>query len=324
MIAIEGSHRKFQSFTRIFHTKHHLGSFFIFKLQNSMASKYSDSDDMLQHNQRVSDFDAKSCEYLLPIQGYEKRPLVSLEEAIEPIVPYVPRVKQMAHVAKHKCKKPPADGLTVDESASIMLYSMDWEPQEECLYHVLNGTLRSENRKKLLPWFSYLKLILTALDLLPSKHPIVYRGIKRDMGKDYPDGSTAIWWGFSSCTSNIGVLKNEQFLGSSGTRTFFTIECTSGKDIRQHSYFAEEEEILLPPGREFQVVGCLNQPGGLHMIQLKEVQPLYPHLEPVSKVRQSCAIFKIIESSLIVSRVTNVYLQRFHRILHQTGSVAFL
>ena len=289
-----------------------------------MASKYSDSDDLPQHNQRVSDFDATPCEYLLPIQGYEKRPLVSLEEAIEPIVPYVPRVKQMAHVAKHKCKKPPADGLTVDESASIMLYSMDWHPREESLYRVLNAALRSEDRERLVPWFLYLKLILTALDRLPSKHPIVYRGIKRDMTKEYHGGSTAIWWGFSSCTSNIGVLKNEQFLGSSGTRTFFTIECTSGKDIRQHSYFAREEEILLPPGREFQVVGCLNQPGGLHMIQLKEVQPLYPHLEPVPKVRQSCTIFKIIESSLIVSRVTNAYLQRFHRILHQTGSVAFL
>jgi NAD:arginine ADP-ribosyltransferase len=250
-----------------------------------MASKYSDSDDLLQHKQRVSDFDTKSCEYLLPIKGYEKQPLVSLEEAIEPLVLCVPDVKQMAHVAKRACKKPPADGLTVDESASIMLYSMDWQPREECLYHVLNTTLRAKNRAKLVPWFLYLKLILTALDRLPSKHPVVYRGIKLDLRKDYTKESPVIWWGFTSCTSSIDVLSNEQFLGSSGTRTFFTIQCTSGKDIRQHSYFADEEEILLPPGREFQVVGCLNQSGGLHMIQLKEVQPVYPHLEPLPKVR---------------------------------------
>ena len=307
----------------MFHTKHNLGSFFIFILKKQyMASKYSDNDDVLQHNQRVSDFDTKTCEYLLPIKGYEKQPLVSLEEAIEPLVLCVPDVKQMAHLAKRACKKPPADGLTVDESASIMLYSMDWQPQKECLYHVLNATLRAKNRGKLVPWFSYLRLILTALDRLPSKHPIVYRGIKLDLRKDYSKGSPVIWWGFSSCTSTIDVLINEQFLGSSGTRTFFTIECTSGKDIRQHSYFAEEEEILLPPGREFQVVGCLNQSGGLHMIQLKEVQPLYPHLEPISTVRQSRTIFGIVKSSLIVFRIMNVYLQRFHRNFHQTGSVA--
>jgi hypothetical protein len=224
----------------------------------------------------------------MPIKGYEKKPLVSLEEAVEPIVEYVPDVKQMVYVAKMRCNDPPTDNLSSDESASLMLYSMEWEPQEECLYHVLNATLRSENRRKLIPWFLFLKLILTAFARLPrSNHSIVYRGVRRDMRKDYPKGSTIIWWGFSSCTATMDVLENEQFLGSTGTRTFFTIECTSGKDIRQHSYFQNENEILLPPGRQFQVVGCLNQSGGLYMLQLKEIEPPYPLLEPVSKVNQS-------------------------------------
>lgn len=252
-----------------------------------MASKYSDNADELEHNQRISDFDQSPCEYLLPIKGYEKKPVVSLEEAIEPIVVYVPEVKRMAHLAKCRCKKPPADGLSVDESASIMLYSMDWQPKEECLYHVLNATLRSEDREKLVPWFLYLKLILTALDRLPLTHRSVYRGIKLDLTKDYSKGSRVIWWGFTSCTSTIAVLSNKDFMGSSGTRTFFTIECTSGKDISQHSYYANEEEILLPPGREFQVSACLDQSGGLYIVQLKEVQPLYPHLEPISKVSET-------------------------------------
>jgi hypothetical protein len=251
-----------------------------------MASKYS-YDDKLQHNQRFSDVAAEACRMLMPIQGYEKKPLVSLEEAVEPIVEYVPDVMRMAYVAKNKCSNPPPNNLSLDESASIMLYSMSWEPQDECLYHVLNATLRVENRRKLVPWFLFLKLIMTAFAHLPSKHLFVYRGIKRDMRKEYPRGATIIWWGFSSCTSTMEVLENDQFLGSTGTRTFFTIECTSGKDIRHHSYFQSEDEILLPPGRQFQVVSCLNQSGGLHMIQLKEIEPPYPLLEPVSKVKQS-------------------------------------
>jgi hypothetical protein len=158
----------------------------------------------------------------------------------------------------------------------------------------LNATLRLENRKKLIPWFLFLKLFLTAFARLPpSNRFVVYRGIKRDMREDYPEGATIIWWGFSSCTSTMGVLKNEQFLGSKGTRTFFSIECTSGKDIRHHSYFQSEDEILLPPGRQFQVVSCLEQSGGLHMIQLKEIEPRYPLLEPVSKVKQSFIINSI-------------------------------
>jgi hypothetical protein len=253
-----------------------------------MAKKYSDDnvDDESQHNQRFSDFAAEPRRMLMPIQGYEKQSLVTLEEAVEPIVSVVPDVKRMAYVAKMKCKNPPADSLSLDESASIMLYSMEWQPHDECLYFVLNATLRSENRRELTPWFLFLKLILTAFARLPLSPRFAYRGIKCDMRKNYPEGSTIIWWGFSSCTSTMGVLNNEQFLGSTGTRTLFTIECTSGKDIRHHSNFHSEDEILLPPGRQFKVISCLNQSGGLYMIQLKEIEPPYPLLEPVSKVNQ--------------------------------------
>jgi hypothetical protein len=111
----------------------------------------------------------------------------------------------------------------------------------------------------------------------------------------------------------MDVLENEQCLGSIGTRTFFTIECTSGKDIRQHSYFQSEDEILLPPGRQFQVLGCLNQPGGLHLIQLKEIEPPYPLLEPVSQVKQSFIMnsfkTKLSNYILIFSRILNKYHQ---------------
>jgi hypothetical protein len=256
-----------------------------------MAKKYSNDDDIdLQHNQRFSDFAAEPRRMLMPIQGYEKKPLVTIEEAVEPLVPFVPDVKRMTYVAKMKCQNPPADNLSIDESASIMLYSMEWIPQEECLYYVLNATLRSENRKQLIPWFLFLKLILTAFARLPASQHVVYRGIRRDVRKDYPTGETVIWWGFSSCTSTMDVLENDQFFGSTGTRTFFTIECSNGKDIRNHSSFQNEDEILLPPARQFKVISSLNQSGGLHMIQLKEIEPPYSLLEPVSKVNQSFVI----------------------------------
>ncbi|CAF1020163.1 unnamed protein product [Adineta steineri] len=247
-----------------------------------MAKKYSDDDDS-QHNHRFSDIAGEPCRMLLPIQGYERKPLVSLEDAVEPLVQFVPDIKRMAYVAKMKCDNPPADHLSKDESASIILYSMEWEPLEECLYYVLNATLRAENRRKLVPWFLYLKLVLTALSKLPSLQRTVYRGVNGDMRKYYTKGETVIWWGFSSCTATMDVLENDQFLGSTGTRTFFTIECINGKDIQQHSQYKCEDEILLLPGRQFKVVACLNQPGGLYMIHLKELEPPYPLLEPVSK-----------------------------------------
>jgi hypothetical protein len=244
-----------------------------------MAAKYSDNNEN-QHNQRFSDIAGECCQMLMPIVGYEKQPLVSLEDAIEPIVPFVPEVKRMAFVAKRKCQKTPANGLTIDESASIILYSLDWLPKEQCLYHVLNKMLRAKNRNQLIsPWFLYLKLILTALSRIPSSHQVVFRGIKCDIRRDYPKGEAIYWWGFSSCTATMDVLRNEQFLGSLGARTMFTIECFSGKDVQQHSNFQSEDEILLLPGRQFKVISSLQQGKDLYLIHLRETKPDYPLLE---------------------------------------------
>ncbi|CAF4210566.1 unnamed protein product, partial [Adineta steineri] len=219
---------------------------------------------------------------LMPIRGYEKMPVVSLEEAVTPLIPILPEIQDYVYVAKQRCESVPPDGLTQDESASIMLYSMEWEPHEKCLYFVLNATLRTEDRRKLQPWFSYLKLILTALEKLPSTRCHVFRGVTSDLTNLYTEGKSFVWWGFSSCTTSIEVLENEQFLGKTGQRTLFTIECDSGKDISRHSYFRKEREVLLLAARQFIVVGCLQPTPGLHMIQLKETKPPITLLQPVS------------------------------------------
>ncbi|CAF3439853.1 unnamed protein product [Rotaria socialis] len=245
-----------------------------------MAAKFDDVEEQ-QHTQRFSDILGESGRMLMPIEGYEKKPLVTLEEAVEPIVEYVPDVKRKVYVAKMKCAEISPGKLSIDEAASITLYSMEWKPQDECLYHVLNKTLRNENRQKLEPWFLFLKLILTALAHLPSMARTVYRGVKQDLRKEHPKGKIFVWWGFSSCTTTLDVLQNELFLGKTGPRTFFTIECDSGKDIRKYSCYQAEDEILLPAARQFKVVASLSQGEDFYIIQLKEIQPSFPLIELV-------------------------------------------
>jgi hypothetical protein len=228
---------------------------------------------------RLSDIEKTLC-MLMPIGGYENAPLVPLETAVEPLVTLLPTVQTHAYVAKERCKKP-ADGLTPDESASIMLYTMGWEPFETSLYVVLNTTLRSSDRQKLKPWFLYLKLLLTALSRLPSQHRFIYRGIKVDLSNQYRKGETVVWWGFSSCCKSIDILQTELFLGKTGIRTIFTIECDSGKDISHHSYYPVEEEVLLLAATQFKIEGFLDQGNGLHIIQLKEIRPPFPLLRSV-------------------------------------------
>ena len=230
---------------------------------------------------RLSDIFAEPENRLLPIEGYDKEPLVSLEEAIKPLIPIVADVERKAFMVK-KDRRSPTDDLSSDESASITLYTMEWQPYEKCLYFCLNQSLRDKEREKLKPWFPYLKLFLTALEKLPSTRCTVFRGVKKNLGGDYKINSTLIWWAFSSCTTNVGILQSEKFLGKEGDRTLFAIDCCSGKNISQHSYYRRENEILLPPARQFTVVSCLDQGHGCHLIQLRETKPPVVLMEQVS------------------------------------------
>ncbi|CAF2048823.1 unnamed protein product [Rotaria magnacalcarata] len=220
---------------------------------------------------------------LIPfIRGCEKMPLVSLEEAVEPLVSILPDVRARVYLAKTRCENP-ADGLTQDESASIMLYTMEWEPADETLYYVLNTILRSEDRRRQLKrWHLFLRLFLNALFRLPLLSTTVYRGVRLDLSMQYREGETIVWWGFSDCTTSVGVLEPELYLGKTGHRTMFAIKCHSGRDIHRHSMYEAENEVLLMAGTQFRVIGCLNQ-GDLHIIQLEETIPPLPFVQPPPK-----------------------------------------
>jgi hypothetical protein len=44
------------------------------------------------------------------------------------------------------------------------------------------------------------------------------------------------------------------------------------KNIRQHSYYESENEVLLLVGTQFQVIGQYAPSSDIHVIQLKEIQ----------------------------------------------------
>ena len=204
---------------------------------------------------------------LQSIRGYENEPLVSLEEAFQPLVPLVPDVGRMLSTVKQHCSQG-KDGLTEDESAAISLYTLEWEPSNQSFYGILNNTLESPNRQLLKPWFLYLRLVLTSLAKLPQKTDrfTVYRGTKRDLSAQYPTGATVTWWSMSSCTMTMDVLTQDHFLGQSGVRTLFTIDCFSGKSIRNHSLVPDADDVLLPPACQFRVTGCLNEKKNKEMV----------------------------------------------------------
>ena len=226
---------------------------------------------------RFSDIGGEPLRRLPPIRGFENETLVSLEEATRPLIGLVQEIENMVYNIRQS-KIQAKNGLTIDESSSIALYSMEWSPREQSFYNYLNKTLRDPKRESLLPpWLKFLRIFFTGLSKLPSTgHRTIYRGVKLDLRSKYKLGERVVWWGFSSCTQDVAVLENEQFFGKSGTRTLFAIESDTGKNIRQHSFYQHEDEIVLLPGREFEVVSSTDMGNQLTMIELKEVEPRYP------------------------------------------------
>ncbi len=118
----------------------------------------------------------------------------------------------------------------------------------------------------------------------------VYRGVNADLRSKYANDREVTWLQSSSCTCDIQVEQSEQFLGSSGTRTLFSIELTTGRThTRVHArvismFSLVPSEVYRgrgapPPNSRFNVLGQLDAGNGLVIIQLKELPSRDPILD---------------------------------------------
>jgi hypothetical protein len=197
-----------------------------------------------------------------PIEGYQDMLILTLEEAVERIIPIIPQVVDYVLHAKQECNRNSIH-LTLDESAAIYLFTMPTK-----FFEALNNALRIENRHKLKPWFAFLKLFITALEKLPSVSGTFWRGVPCDVVSEYTDHSVQIWWSVNSCSTHLNVV--EFFLNTKGG-TLFSIQATEGKNISTYSAFQSEQEVILMPGIHLRVKSKMaNFVNVLSIIHLEE------------------------------------------------------
>jgi hypothetical protein len=200
-----------------------------------------------------------------PIYEFLTHPLLPLRQALDPLLSQIGRLDEFIMIAQAACHYPSEHGLDREESASIFLYTMDWG--EQSLYRVLNAALRIPNRLVLVPWHGYLKLFYTALEKLPGRHIVLWRGVTDDVKKNFKEDEKLTWWGFSSCSTSLSVIQN--FLGP--TSTLFLINAENGKDISAYSNFPKEKEVILGLGTRLRVVSDgVNLPS-LNIVHLAEL-----------------------------------------------------
>ena len=217
---------------------------------------------------------------LEPIIGYAVEPLLSLAEACAPLDNILHEILFYVQMALDETSAEPLDGLTVDESAAIRLYTIEWEVPHRSLYSMLNYTLKNAPRAELQPYHKYLKLFLTAVVKLPCVPPVtVWRGVTKDLSAEFPRGTLVTWWAVSSCTTELTVLENNMYLGTTGERTLFSVEAFNGRTVRAHSHFVTEDEILLLPGTHMEVQSIFSPAADLHIVHLKQIKPTVTLLE---------------------------------------------
>ena len=216
-----------------------------------------------------------------PIVGYADEPILPLFKACAPLNEIIHNLSFYVQMALNATPEEPPNGLTIDESAAIRLYTIEWENPHRSLYSMLNLTLMKDDRELLRPYFKYLKLFLTALAKLPSVPPLtIWRGVTKNLSAQFPLGIPVTWWAFSSCTTALPVLENNMYLGINGDRTLFSVEAINCRTIRAHSHFVTEDEILLLPGTHMIVQSQFSPAANLHVIHLKQIIPKEVLLEP--------------------------------------------
>ncbi|CAF0787677.1 unnamed protein product [Adineta steineri] len=202
-----------------------------------------------------------------PIGGYWKYPLVSLKDALVSVSPKVNGLARDIKEAYDHCHFPSEHDLTKDEAAAVFLYTL--EAGEYSFYAILNRALRDEERRKLTPWFSYLKLFDTALEKLPTVKKCIWRGVPQDVSQDYVEGTVKTWWSVSSCSSGVNVI--EDFLSCNDDSTLFMIEAVNGKDLTGYTTYPNEKEVLLKMGTKLHVRSNAMKHGKLRLIHLLEI-----------------------------------------------------
>ncbi|CAF1451491.1 unnamed protein product [Adineta ricciae] len=210
---------------------------------------------------------------LLSIDDIADVPIVSLEDSIEPLRAWSPMIRKFALYLKYRCSQLPPDGLTVDESAAIMFYTTGWSPLNECLYVGLNEALRSKDREKLKPWYSYLKILLTALARLPPVEKNIYCGLKSNLCEQYTVGETYTWRGITSCSTLMNILTSWNFSHVEADRIMFNIKCKSARNITNHSTYKSDDEFVLLPGTQFKCQGYFDQGNNFRVYELEEISP---------------------------------------------------
>ena len=181
------------------------------------------------------------------IDGYEKEPFVSLEEALKPFDDEIDQLSKYIKKAKKECNPSSKHGLTHDESAAIYIYTMQWKPR--CVYdHSETAWNSKDPSTKLKPWFRYLKLLKSAFNKLPDEKKVIWQGIaynEQDKNK-LSSKSLSMYSSMGTCSLSANEVKKYVQNKNDSKTILVGYELVNGKSMAGYTADSSNEVMIWP------------------------------------------------------------------------------
>ncbi|CAF0944993.1 unnamed protein product [Rotaria sp. Silwood1] len=195
---------------------------------------------------RYTQIGIRTNDSLTPIDDYPDEPVLSLEEALELFDGKINHLSYYIQEAKMKCHYPSEHNLTLDESAAIYIYTMQWG--DRCLHNYLQAALNSNDQSTLQPWLMYLKLFKSALDKLPTAKAEVWQGGPFDekLKEQLNSKSSSLYTSLSSCSLSANEIK--EYLPKTVEKKIFLVgyQSVNGKLVTGYTANGFPEAIVWP------------------------------------------------------------------------------
>ncbi|CAF4405746.1 unnamed protein product, partial [Adineta steineri] len=127
--------------------------------KNNSTHKFDSTDDQRrtmileqdQQDQKLTETVTKDSSKsdgteISPILGYSEEPLLPLAQACAPLTDIFHNLSFYVELALKETPEQPPDGLSIDESAAIRLYTIEWDKPHRSLYSTLNFNLKNSDR----------------------------------------------------------------------------------------------------------------------------------------------------------------------------------
>jgi hypothetical protein len=180
----------------------------------------------------------------------------ALSEAIAPLKQLVPSITEyLLDVMRdvQRLGSDPSVTLPKELLAAVLFYTQDDPQNTGCkFYQRLNMALRTRIRDKAKPYFGYLRMLVEALQQLPSHTGMVYRGVADiDLSKRFPVGKPVRVWEVQSVSKQKHIAEGFASLGNKTKQTLLIIEAHGVATLGPLSLYPIEEECLFLPGTAF-------------------------------------------------------------------------